>query len=175
MESKLEENKEYEYINEFIEPIIRKTKRHDFFAWLRLKRVLRRITFISPDFDTLYKIWQLVYFANICYMISYNENINLHLFLGAIKNRLYRDAHVMIYKEKYFSFTFILEPNLRKINIEIDRSDGSSRKDTEKISFIDGEYEFVDKFDEEKFGYIVPCLMGSVKELIVYLYNNKIF
>ena len=167
-----EENK---YINEFIEPIIRKHKKHDFFAWLRLRRVLKKMDTISPDFNTLYKLWQLAYFANICYMITYNEDINIHLFLGTIKNKSYKDAHAMIYKEKYFSFTFILESSERRINIEIDRSNGNVHKVTERISFIDGEYEYTDRFDEEKFGFIIPCLMRGAKDLIKYLYDNKIF
>jgi hypothetical protein len=165
----------YDEINEFMEPIFMKKKKHDFKAWRQLRKVLKRMDTISPDFDTLYKIWQTVNAFHECFMHSYSDNSKLHLFLGTVKN--YTDSYAMIYKESDFTIKFILQfkNGAKIINLEINRSPDSRNTQPETITFEDGTYEYKDTLDMEKFAFIISCIMDGTKELMKYYYKNKRF
>lgn len=130
---------------------------------------------ISPSFDTMLEIWKFIYIVRSAYMHSYYDGSPLHLFIGTTpKEKNSFNTHSMIYKDKTFSIIFVLEERDKRINIEINRS-LDNRNNAEKISFKDGEYEYKNLYDEEKFRTIVSCLMNGTKELINYYYKNKRF
>ena len=167
----MKKKKDEEFINPFIEPIVKKRKRHDFKAFIILLKAFKMMNNCYPDFVVLYRIWELCDFSNKCYMISYNEDYNLHLFLGYIKSKN-NNIKVMMFKDKNYSFNFALEPQTRRINIEIYRN---VNKPSEKISFIDGQYNPDNMYEKEKILFITSNLMYAVKELMIYLYKNKRF
>jgi hypothetical protein len=163
--------------NEFIAPVFAKKKKHDFKAYMTLRKTIKKMDKISPDFDTMYRIWECVSIFNECYMHTYSENSEHHLFLAtAPKN--YSNFYCMIYKENNFSIKFALQRKSESkiINLEINRNtSGNSASTCEKISFEDGTYQIIDGVDAEKFMFIIQCLMNGAKELIVYYYKNKKF
>lgn len=114
---------------------------------------------------------------NFMYMHSYTKDSKLHLFLASVNGNTKSSLCSFIYKENNFTIKILLDRNKSGINIEIDRNSeiNTSNKNLEKISFIDGEYELKDKYDEEKFRTIISCIMNGVKELINYYFNNKRF
>lgn len=162
--------------NEFIAPVFMKRKRHDFSAWLMLRRTLKRMDKISPDFDTMYKIWEMVNIFHDCYMHTYTEKSNLHLFLGTIVKQ-YQDSYAMIYKENDFEIKFVLQlrDSDKIINLEINRTASTRNSQCEKITFTDGNAIMEYESDVEKFRFIISCLMNGAKELIKYYYDNKRF
>ena len=129
---------------------------------------------MSPSFDELLQIWQVVYYANMCYMVSFTEGSDLHLFLASSKGKSRDDSFAMIYRENNFQFKFLLGVEERRISMEIDRS-VNTNVPKESISFIDGTYKFTDEIDREKFRFIISCIMEGCKELIKYCYKNKRF
>ena len=169
--------KEKAYINAFVNPIFKKTSKHDFNAWLELRKVLKNIKKISPNFDTLYQIWDMLKTVNECYMHSYTEDSELHLFLASLpKNSDANNTYAMAYKEKDFSIKFVLQikSNSKIINMEINRSSINSAQ-PERISFEDGTYVLKNDIEIEKFLFITSCLMNGTAEVIKYYYKNKRF
>ncbi len=166
----------YESVNEFMRPIFMKEKKHDFRAWLMLRKVIKRMNKISPDFDTMYKIWQMVESFHSCFMHTYAESSPLHLFLGII-SKGYGDSYAMLYKENDFIIKFILQfkDDHKIINLEITRSSNNRNIQPEKISFENGTYQCSNAVEMEKFRFIISCLMNGAKELMLYYYNNKRF
>ena len=101
----------------------------------------------------------------------YNNNDKFHLFLG-IDKKYTSNNLAIIYKEDGYIIKFVLNVEMTQINIEIVRS-GKNKNETERISFIDGQYQFKDIYDQEKMLFITSCLMNGVVELIEYYYKNK--
>lgn len=161
-------------MNEFIKPIVMKRNKHDFHAWIIKRKTIRAMKKISPDFSTLCRMAEFIELLRDMYM--YSNTSDFHLFTATYP-RGYTKANCcsMIYKESGFSITVVLLLETREINIEIARSSQSNKPDKEYIKFIDGEYECKDKYDEEKFSFIIACLMNGVSELIEYYYKNKRF
>ena len=62
---------------------------------------------------------------------------------------------------------------LRRVNIEIERRGQNTKSEKEYISFLEGEYQFKNTYDQEKFLFITSCLMDGVCELITYYFKNK--
>lgn len=169
--------KETKYVNIFINPIFKKSCKHDFNSWLELCRLFKKVKTISPNFDTMYQIWELLKIVNECYMHSYSEDSNLHLFLGSLpKNSDPDNTYAMIYKEKEFSIKFVLQikSNSKIINMEINRSSISTAQ-PERISFEDGTYTLQNDIETEKFLFITSCLMNGAIEVIKHFYKNKRF
>lgn len=110
------------------------------------------------------------------YMHSYYNDTNLHLFLASPAPKLKDKYSCFIYREDNFTITIMLSKTSEEIHIEINRNANSaSGEPAEKISFINGEYQFKDVYDQEKFRTIISCIMNGVKELINYYYKNKRF
>jgi hypothetical protein len=81
-----------------------------------------------------------------------------------------------VYKEDNYTITIMLSKISNEIHIEINRNANTNDyNSTEKISFNDGEYQFKDIYDREKFRTIISCIMTGVAELINYYYKNKRF
>lgn len=158
-------------INTYIKPIIMKRKKHDFKAWIEYRKIIKLCDKTSPSFKQMCEISQFIDILMESYM--YGNNKDFHLFATTYpKGHTRLDTCTMCYKEETFSVSFILFKETRKINIEINRS-GQTMNKREQISFIDGEYQFKDIYDQEKFLFITSCLMNGVKELITYYYKNK--
>lgn len=161
-----------EPLNTFIEPIIKKKYKYDFFAWIAKNKLMRKIKKTSPSFADMIEIHEFLNILRNSYM--YDNNSDFHLFLGSVgKSYSSRNTLAMIYKEHGFGIKFVLViSDKNQINIEITRN-GQSKNDIEKISFYDGEYQFKDIYDQEKMLFIVSCLMNGVAELVDYYYKNK--
>ena len=165
-------------VNEFVTPIFMKKKKHDFKAWRELRKTIKKMDKISPDFDTMHKIWKMLSVFNECYMHTYTDESNHHLFLATIpKGYNPNSTFAMIYREANFSIKFVLQVlnDDKIINIEIDRNTTMRNGTPERISFSDGTYQYKDAVDIEKFMFIVPCLMNGAKELMIHYYKNKKF
>lgn len=159
-------------INEFIEPIVIKKKKHDFKAWIKYKKIIKKCKKLSPSFNQMCEISNFLEILRTSYM--YGNSDNFHLFLGTLpKNYTKKNACSMFYKQgNDFSIGFILIKTDKTINISIRRG-GQNRNEVENISFVDGTYQFKDIYDQEKFLFITSCLMTGVVELITYYYKNK--
>ena len=162
-------------INEFIKPIVMRKHKLDIKAWIAYKKLIKKCKKLSPSFNQMCKIAEFIDILRSTYM--YSNNDDLHLFTGTLpKGYLKTTACSMFYKRKnHFSIGFVLLKDTRTINIEIERSGQDIKSEKEYISFIDGEYEFKDIYDQEKFLFITSCLMSGVTELITYYFKNKKF
>ena len=160
-------------INEYIKPIIMKKRKFDIKAWVAYKKIINKCKKISPSFDNMCTIADFIDILRESYM--YGNNDKFHLFTGTLPKGFTRqNSCSMIYKENDFSIKFVLFKTNRTINIEISRK-GQTTTEKEQISFRDGEYEFKDIYDQEKFLFITSCLMSGVCELITYYFKNKKF
>ena len=162
-------------INEFIKPIVMRKHKFDIKAWIAYRKLIRKCKKLSPSFNQMCKIAEFIDILRSTYM--YSNNDELHLFTGTLpKGYLKTTACSMFYKRKnHFSIGFVLLKDSRTINIEIERCGQNIKSEKEYISFIDGEYEFKDIYDQEKFLFITSCLMDGVCELITYYFKNKKF
>lgn len=162
-------------VNEFAKPIIMKKKKHDFKAWLAYRNIIKKCKTTSPSFDQMCDIEDFLRIIRECYM--YGNSDTFHLFLGTLpKNRTRLNTCSMFYKENdKFTIGFILLKDTREIAIEIDRRGQNIKSEKEHIRFIDGQYEFKNIYDQEKFLFITSSLMNGVIELIKYYYKNKTF
>lgn len=162
-------------VNEFIKPIIMRKHKHDIKALKEYKKLIKKCKKLSPSFDQMCSIAEFLDILRESYM--YGNNDNFHLFTGTLPKGYTRvNACSMFYKDKdNFSIGFILLKDTRTINIEIDRRGQTIKSEKERISFIDGQYEFKNIYDQEKFLFITSCLMEGVCELITYYFNNKKF
>lgn len=161
-------------INEYIKPIIIRKHKFDIRAWLAYKKIIRKCKKLSPSFNQMCDIAEFIELLRESYM--YGNNDSFHLFTGTLpKGYTKLNACSMFYKEKdNFSIAFVLLKNSRTINIQINRR-GQNITEKEEISFIDGQYEFKNIYDQEKFLFITSCLMNGVIELITYYFKNKKF
>ena len=163
-------------LNTFIAPIIHKKKKHDFKAWMEKRKVIKDINNGSPSFATLWEISDFLMILRECY--CYDNDSNFNLFLASLpKGSQGRDkARAMVYKEKGFSIKFLLQLDQvgQLINIEITRN-GQNNSSAEKISFYDGQYQFKDIYDQEKFLFITSCIMSGCAALVNYYYKHKRF
>lgn len=162
-------------VNEYVRPIIMRKHKFDIRAWLAYKKIIKKCKKLSPSFDQMCKIAEFIEILRESYM--YGNNDNFHLFTGTLPNGYTKlNACSMFYKEKdNFSIGFILLKDTRTINIEIDRRGQTIKSVKERISFVDGEYQFKSIYDQEKFLFITSCLMDGVCELISYYFKNKKF
>lgn len=162
-------------VNEFIKPIIMRKHKFDIKAWIAYKKLIKKCKKLSPSFNQMCSIAEFIAILRETYM--YGNNDNLHLFMGTIpKGYTGSEACSMFYKKKdHFTIGFVLIKNTRSINIEIERKGQNIKSEKELISFIDGEYQFKDIYDQEKFLFITSCLMDGVCELITYYFKNKKF
>lgn len=162
-------------INEYIKPIIMRKHKFDIRAWISYRKLIKKCKKLSPTFNQMCEIAEFIEILRESYM--YGNNDNFHLFTGTLPkgyNRL--NACSMFYKEKdNFTIGFVLLKDDRTINIEIDRRGQTIKSEKERISFIDGQYEFKNIYDQEKFLFITSCLMDGVCELITYYFKNKKF
>ena len=162
-------------VNEFIKPIIMRKRKFDIKAFFAYKKLIKKCKKLSPTFDQLCNIAEFVEILRKIYM--YGNSDNLHLFAGTLPKGYNRTtAASMFYKKKdHFTIGFVLIKETKTINIEIERRGQNIKSEKEYISFVDGEYEFIDLYDQEKFLFITSCLMDGVCELITYYYKNKKF
>lgn len=161
-------------INQFIEPIVLKRKKHDFKAWRKYKSVMKMCKKLAPSFKIMCDISEFINLLRSSYM--YSNFDGFHLFVGSIpKGRTAINTCSMFYEEKdKFTIAYVLYKENKQINIEIKRN-GKNSSDKEIISFKDGEYQFKDVYDQEKFLFMTSCLMSGVCELLEYYYKNKKF
>jgi hypothetical protein len=161
-------------INEFIAPIIMRKNKHDIKAWISYRKLIKKCKKMSPSFDEMCKISEFLDIIRYSYM--YGNNDKFHLFIGTTpKGYNKSNSCSMFYKGEDFSIGFILLKDTRTISIEIYRKGQNVKLETERIHFIDGEYEFKDIYDEEKFLFMTSCLMTGVTELVTYYFKNKKF
>lgn len=162
-------------INEYVKPIIMRKHRFDIKAWLAYRKLIKKCKKMSPSFKQMCEIAEFIEILRESYM--YGNNDNFHLFIGTLPKGYNRyNACSMFYKEKdSFTIGFVLLKKSRTIDIEIDRTGQTIKSEKERISFIDGEYEFKNIYDQEKFLFITSCLMEGVCELITYYFKNKKF
>ena len=158
-----------ENINRFIEPIINKKKEHHLSSYLKLKSLLKMIKKTSPSFDMLMEIYEFLSLIESLYMYCNDESHNLFRGVG-------KSYPVIIYEEKgKFTIYFGLVEERKEITIEICRV-LRSKKDREVITFRDGDDDVIqNKYDEEKFLFIISCLMNGLAELMEFYYKNKKF
>lgn len=161
-------------INEYIKPIIMRKRKFDIKAWIAYKKLIKKCKKLSPSFNQMCEIAEFIEILRESYMYGYNGNF--HLFTGTLpKGYTKLNACSMFYKEKdNFSIGFVLLKNTREINIKINRM-GQTRSEEELISFVDGQYQFKNIYDQEKLLFITSCLMNGVSELITYYFKNKKF
>jgi hypothetical protein len=162
-------------MNTYIEPIIMRKHKFDIKALIAYKKLIKKCKKTSPSFDQMCEIAEFLEILRESYM--YGNNDNFHLFTGTLPKGYTRlNACSMFYKEKdNFSIGFVLLKDGRTINIEIERRGQNIKSEKEHISFKDGEYQFKDIYDQEKFLFITSCLMDGVSELITYYFKNKKF
>lgn len=168
-------------INRFIKPILHKSKPRDYKANKERKELIKMINHTSPDFGMMLEIHEFLNLITEIYMYDNNAKL-FHLFLATIntsgKNRTADNTFAMVYKDEGFTIKYVLCADWidrhHQINIEINRG-GQNKSNVERISFYDGEYEFKDKYDEEKMRFIISCLMNGLVELINYYYDHKRF
>ena len=165
-----------EYVKEskniFLIPIFIKKKKRHFKSWRLLRKTIRKMKKISPDFETMMDIWKLLEVCNYSYMYAYHNNTTLNLFLGTTKDN---KSHSMIYIENELSIKFLLRRGKydnNSINIEIKRSENSI---PEVIQFIDGQFNIKSIKEEEMFLFITSCLMNGASEVMKYYYKHKRF
>lgn len=159
-------------INMFIEPIIDKKSKYDLFSWIKMRKLCKKLKKVSPDFNMLMQIYYFLNLLSDLYMHSSN-NESLHLFAATLPTQNYNGG-AFIYEDKYFSMKFLLGAADRSIKIELETFN-RNKKNKSIISFIEGESVINNKYDEEKFRFIISCVMDGVTELIQYYYNNKRF
>ena len=162
-------------INKYAKPIIMKKRRYDIKAWIAYKKLIKKCKKISPSFNDLCEIAEFLDIIRESYM--YGNSDKFHLFTGTLPKGYNRtNACSMFYKDgDNFTIGFVLLKTDNTINIEIIRKGQTIKSEKEHISFIDGEYQFKDIYDQEKFLFITSCLMGGVCELITYYFKNKRF
>ena len=155
-------------VNMFIKPIFDKRKKHHFKSYIELRRLIKNINKTSPSFDMMIEIHEFLKIIRNVYMYADYENHNL--FLAEIPKNY--DA-AMIYKESNFAIKYVLKKKSKLIMIEITRN--TIKEDKEIISFCEGDDIIKNVYDEQKFLFIISCLMNSVVNLMKYYYNNKRF
>jgi hypothetical protein len=161
-------------INEYIKPIILKKKGFNIKSWLAYRKLIKKCKKLSPTFNQMCEIAEFLEILRESYM--YGNSSKFHLFTGTLPKGYNKfNACSMFYKEEdNFSIAFVLIKTDRSINIEINRR-GQTTSEKEHISFRDGEYQFKNIYDQEKFLFITSCLMSGVCELITHYYKNKKF
>ena len=97
-------------------------------------------------------------------------NDESHYLFSATVPKGYNAA--MIYKEKNFEIKYILRTADKHISIQTSRNYRTS-KESDTISFNEGDNIIKDIIDEQRFLFIIACLMNGLSELIIYYYNNK--
>lgn len=165
-------------VNEFIKPIIMRKHKFDIKAWFAYKKLIKKCKKLSPSFEQMCSIAEFIKILRESYMYCNNEN--LHLFIGTIPKGYTGDtACSMFYKKKDpnddFSILFIMLKDESSINIEIERKGQNTKSEKEQILNVDAGYEFKNIYEQEKFLFIISCLMDGVCELITYYFKNKKF
>lgn len=155
-------------VNMFIKPVFDKRKKHDFKSYIELRKLIKKINKVSPSFDMMIEIYEFLKIIRNVYMYADYENHNLFL---AETPKNYDAA--MIYKESNFTIKYVLKKKNKLIMIEITRN--TIKEDKEVISFCEGDEVIHDIYDEQKFLFIISCLMNSVVNLMKYYYTNKRF
>ena len=159
-----------DYLNPFIEPIFNKKKK-SIIGYIKMKMLVRRLKKTSPSFDMMIDIYDFLILLDKLYL--YNNNNHHKLFSATFPGGY--DAAI-IYKEEWFTIKYILRKSDRMIGINIEKTcnnKGGARDKKETIQFIEGQAEINNKYDEEKFLFIISCLMNGLCELIEYYYINK--
>ena len=162
--------------NVFIRPIMMKSKRHDFSAWVEYRRAIKYCRKTSPSFDVMWDISDFIDLLRYMYCHGFTED--LHLFTGSNpKNEPRSKCRCIVYNTDRFNISYMLmrKQDGNEITIQISRSLQGSRPEKEYFSFMDGSYDFKDQYDYQKMQFVVACLMNGVVELLKYYYKNKIF
>lgn len=154
-------------VNMFIKPIFDKKHKYHLSSYLELRSVLRNIKKTSPSFDMMMEMYEFIKLIEEIYMYGNNEG---HYLFSAIVPKGYDAA--MIYKENNFDIKYVLRRSDKHISIKITRASRNNKAD-EFISFNEGDNVIKNIIDEQKFLFIVACLMNGLSELIVYYYKNK--
>lgn len=160
-----------EKINVFIEPIFAKKSKHDFFAWLKLRKLIKTIHKTAPSYDTLMQINELLYILKDVYM--YNNNKELAI-CTIPKNYIASFAFNNLDKDNEFSIAILLGYD-NCIAIQTKKNMKGGKADIWNIQFKDGEASINSTYDEERFKFIEACIMNGLINIIKYYYDNKIF
>ena len=156
-------------MNVFIEPILNKKKKFHLSSYIQLRLLIKKLRKSSPDFNTMLEIYDFLILLNKLYMYCNYGNHNL---FSCTTGKQFDAAFV--YEQDNFSIKFGLVKESRQINILIERRFVGQRE-KEQISFYEGEDIIKDKYDEEKFLFIISCLTNGVIDLLKYFYKNKKF
>lgn len=162
-------------VNRFVHPIMIKSKKHDFKAWLKLIKIRKELRKTSPSFDMMMEMHEAVEIFRDCFL--YANTLPFVLCKIDKKNRSYGNAKAFgIVKDRLKIIVLLGDDN--RITIEINMFSGDDKNlpsTTDKISFISGEYEIKNEYEEAKFQTIISLMMSEFENLIVYEYKNKMF
>ena len=154
-------------INIFIKPIFNKKYKHYLPSYIELRKLLKMIKKTSPSFDMMMEIYNFIKLLETLYMYGNDES---HYLFSATVPKGYNAA--MIYKEKNFEIKYILRTADKHISIQTSRNYRTS-KESDTISFNEGDNIIKDIIDEQRFLFIIACLMNGLSEFIIYYNNNK--
>lgn len=154
-------------INMFIEPIFHKKYKHYLPSYIELRKLLKKIKKTSPNFDMMIEIYRFIKLLEELYMYGNDEK---HFLFSASIPKGYDAA--MVYKEDNFEIKYVLRTQDRLICIQTKRS-SRNNKAVDEINFHEGDQVINNVIDEQKFLFIIACLMNGLSELITYYYNNK--
>lgn len=154
-------------INIFIKPIFDKKCKHYLPSYIELRKLLKMIKNTSPSFDMMMQIYDFIKLIESLYMYGNDES---HYLFSATVPKGYDAA--MIYKEKNFEIKYVLRKEDKRISIQTSKTSRTD-KNLNTISFNEGENVIHNIIDEQRFLFIIACLMNGLSELIIYYYKNK--
>lgn len=166
-------------INMFYAPIKHKKKRHDFRAWLELRKLRKFIKKTSPSYNIMLNIYDFLIILKNVYM--YNVDMKLNLVAGSLPSNSHEGS--IVYEEDSYRIIYLLNKKqsydgqlpIKEIQIEMARKGiGSKSNDKIYFTFIDGTpYTFKSDLEEDQILFITANLMNSLDRLILYYYKNK--
>jgi len=162
-------------VNRFVHPIMIKSKKHDFKAWLELRKIRKELRNTSPSYNMMIEMHEAVKICRECFL--YANTLPFVLCKIDKKDRSYGNARAFGIVRDRLKIIILLGDD-DKITIEINMFSGDDKSlpsSIDRISFINGEYEFKDEYDQAKFQTIISLMMSEFENLLVYEYKNKLF
>lgn len=161
-------------MNQYIQPIFMKKKKHDFAAWRNKRKIIKTLKGVSPNFDMMMEMYRFLSILHKVYMYSNEEPHPLILI------PLTGDCNGAFgYRGENYMLKFFLREEDRNIYIRIERANNPTgrgkKEDVTEISFQDGDYVVKNKYEEETFLFLIACMTEGVIDLINYYYKNKKF
>lgn len=156
-------------INKYVVPIIKKKHKHDFLAWLSLRKVLKGVSKLEISYNTILEIYQFIQISESVYLNLDKNNCNYFSAADAKNNVI---VNMRIYKEECPYITFKLGSD-DSITIDLLYTKTNGESSRRVIEFKSGKMVSKNTYEEEFNKVVTNAVRTKLKKLIIRQYKLK--